>query len=224
MQKWAREVDDESYLWQNMLQFYQKSVEYNPPNYAARGPNATNNDDVGAFMPGQGPLRVSYPGYFDPAAAHFPAAFEQLGLQHLSQGVNLGHLLGYASMTTTISWPDGFRSSSQTSFLNLAFAETSLVAYQRTMTERIMFNATRATGVRASANNQTFTINARKEVILSAGVIGSPQVLMVSGVGPKEVLEKYDIALIADRPGVGQNLQDSPMLGNAVVTHGNIQN
>lgn len=55
-----------------------------------------------------------------------------------------------------------------------------------------------------------FTLSARKEVVVSAGALQSPQILMVSGIGPADVLQNHNIEVIADRPGVGQNLQDQP--------------
>ena len=76
--------------------------------------------------------------------------------------------------------------------------------------KKILFHGTTATGVVYSSRetNQTFTIKAEKEVIISAGTIHTPQVLQNSGIGPKELLEKADIPLVLDLPGVGQNLQD----------------
>lgn len=53
-----------------------------------------------------------------------------------------------------------------------------------------------------------YTLSATKEVIVTAGVFGSPQLLMVSGIGPAATLQRYGIPVIADRPGVGQNMQD----------------
>lgn len=67
----------------------------------------------------------------------------------------------------------------------------------------------RATGVRVQSVGRDYTLSAEKEVILSAGVMHSPQLLMVSGVGPRKTLEENGIQVVADRPGVGQNMHDS---------------
>lgn len=64
----------------------------------------------------------------------------------------------------------------------------------------------KATGVEFVYNNVTYTVKVNKEVILSAGAINSPQVLLLSGIGPKEVLEKVGIEQIHELPGVGRNL------------------
>jgi choline dehydrogenase len=65
-----------------------------------------------------------------------------------------------------------------------------------------------ATGVQVRSGNATFTLKARKEVIVAGGVFQSPQLLQVSGVGPKDLLRKRGIPIVADRPGVGQNMND----------------
>jgi choline dehydrogenase len=66
-----------------------------------------------------------------------------------------------------------------------------------------------ATGVKVQSAGRNYTLSARNEVIVSAGVMHSPQLLMVSGVGPRATLQKFNTPVIADRPGVGQNMHDS---------------
>ena len=75
------------------------------------------------------------------------------------------------------------------------------------MAKRILFDANKtAIGVSVEVGGAPFHINATREVVLSAGAFQSPQMLMVSGVGPREILDLYDISVVADRPGVGQNM------------------
>lgn len=76
--------------------------------------------------------------------------------------------------------------------------------------ERILFEGKRAVGVSYTQGGQQHIIHAKKEVILCAGAFNSPQLLMVSGVGPAEELKKFGIPVIHDLPGVGKNLQDHP--------------
>ena len=76
--------------------------------------------------------------------------------------------------------------------------------------ERILFEGKRAIGVSYTQGGQQHIIRANKEVILCAGAFNSPQLLMVSGVGPAAELQKFGIPVIHDLPGVGQNLQDHP--------------
>jgi len=87
---------------------------------------------------------------------------------------------------------------------------TNLKVYTHTLAKRILFapNSTNATGVEvvsgAWGKSKKYTLSARREIILSAGAFHSPQLLMVSGVGPKETLDMFNISVIANRPGVGQ--------------------
>jgi choline dehydrogenase len=97
--------------------------------------------------------------------------------------------------------------SSEASFLREALASTNLVVYTHTMAKRIPFDSNKtATGVIVEVGGVQFQINATREVVLSAGAFQSPQMLMVSGIGQREILDRYDIPVIADRPGVGQNM------------------
>jgi choline dehydrogenase len=67
----------------------------------------------------------------------------------------------------------------------------------------------RATSVKVQSAGRNYTLSARNEVIVSAGVMHSPQLLMVSGIGPRTTLEKHNIPVVADLPGVGQNMHDT---------------
>ncbi|MFP3548186.1 GMC family oxidoreductase N-terminal domain-containing protein, partial [Rhizobium sp. SIMBA_035] len=75
---------------------------------------------------------------------------------------------------------------------------------------RIVFDGNRAVGVEVTRAGNVETVWAKKEVILSAGAFQSPQLLMLSGIGPKDELQRHGIDVVADLPGVGQNLQDHP--------------
>lgn len=74
---------------------------------------------------------------------------------------------------------------------------------------KVFFEDLRATGIRVQSAGRNYTLHARNEVILSAGAFHSPQLLMVSGIGPREVLQQHNIPVLANHPGVGQNMHDS---------------
>lgn len=134
-------------------------------------------------------------------------AFAESGDQVLKRGMQSGELLGHDYVALTVN-QNQERSSSQTSYGNLAFRETSLTVYVRTLAKKILFdNRKTVTGVQVETGGLHYNIHARREVILSAGAIQSPQLLLVSGVGPAEVLKKHKIPVIHDLPGVGQNFQ-----------------
>ena len=82
------------------------------------------------------------------------------------------------------------------------------------MAKKILFDTNKkATGVIVDTEGKEYTPSATKEVIVTAGVFGSPQLLLVSGVGPAATLQQYGIPVIADRPGVDQDMQDHIYLG-----------
>ena len=126
-----------------------------------------------------------------------------------------GHLLGRQYAPLTISHPEEERSSSQTSYLRAALhsGRTNLVVYPHTLARRVLFNEDKtAIGVEVETssygNSHMYVLNATKEVIVSAGAFQSPQLLMVSGIGPKDQLQKHNITVLADRPGVGADMQN----------------
>ncbi len=84
----------------------------------------------------------------------------------------------------------------------------NLVVETGALTERILIEKGRAVGVVFSQNGQRRESYAAREVIVSAGVVNSPQVLMLSGIGPADELRTHGLDVVIDLPGVGKNLQD----------------
>jgi choline dehydrogenase len=131
------------------------------------------------------------------------------------QDFNSGSLLGAQYPSQTIRPSNETRDSSESSFLTAASSRSNLHVFTNTLAKKITFSGTKATGVSilVAGNSSLVQILARKEVILTAGAFQSPQLLMVSGVGPAATLKKYNISVIANRPGVGQGLQDHIFFG-----------
>ena len=102
----------------------------------------------------------------------------------------------------------GLRWSAARAFLKPALKRPNLKLETRVLAERVLFGGTRATGVRYRKSGKVFEARATGEVILAAGSIGSSQLLQLSGIGPAEVLAQHGIPVVADRAGVGGNLQD----------------
>lgn len=103
----------------------------------------------------------------------------------------------------------------------------NLKLYSRTLAKRVIFDGNlTAKGVELQispyGNSKTILLNATKKVIVSAGAFQSPQLLMVSGIGPRAQLEAHGINVLVDRPGVGANMQDH--LDFAPVWETSIQN
>jgi choline dehydrogenase len=105
--------------------------------------------------------------------------------------------------------PDGVRMSTSLTYLNPVRNRLNLTVRSGVTVRRILFEGKRATGVEVQSGEETFVVES-EEVILSAGGIGSPQILMLSGVGPADHLREMGIPVQLDSPGVGQNLRDHP--------------
>ena len=105
--------------------------------------------------------------------------------------------------------PEGIRWSTAIGFLSMARHRINLTIRPNCTTRRVLFDDTRATGVEVESGGESFVVNG-DEIILSAGPIGSPHLLMLSGIGPADQLAKHGIPLVKNVPGVGQNLRDHP--------------
>ncbi|KXT18623.1 hypothetical protein AC579_9784 [Pseudocercospora musae] len=202
LQKWADDVGDQSWTWNSTLKYYKASSTFTPP---APG-------DTSVF--GEGPVQVSFPKYASPITSWQLKAQLEAGDPPRAGGFESGSLLGHAYMPSSIDQKTATRSSSQTGYLDLALRTTQLTVYTRTLAKKLIFSTNKtATGVQVENNGVTFTINAGKEIIISAGSFQSAQLLMVSGIGPEETLTKLSIPVIKNLPGVGKNLQDNPLFG-----------
>ncbi|KAK7736010.1 hypothetical protein SLS63_003528 [Diaporthe eres] len=212
--RWAEEVGDESYRWDSVLPFFKAGCQLTPPDLEKRNAaNATPSWDADAFAgdngtaPAQRPLRVSFGNWVDPTTSWLALGLQGIGMSPAPKGLNSGSINGLGGWTSsTIDPRDATRSSSQTSYLQMAEQGTGVTVYSLTQATKILFSARKATGVAVETQGSAYTLSARKEVILSGGVFHSPQLLMISGIGPSATLQSLGIPVIKDLPGVGQNL------------------
>ncbi|XP_071544927.1 glucose dehydrogenase [FAD, quinone]-like isoform X2 [Panulirus ornatus] len=152
-----------------------------------------------------GPLGVT-PGVAGPLTRAFLRGGQQLGYPIIDIN-NLRQDIGFSESTFTIR--DGVRSSTSEAYLGRAATRSNLHVLHNAFVLQILFNnEKRATGVEFEYRGKVWRTAARREVVLSAGAIASPKILMLSGVGPKSHLYQHQIRLIADVPGVGHNLHD----------------
>ena len=117
---------------------------------------------------------------------------------------------GYALARATHR--DGLRHSSADAYLTPARERPNLTVLADTFVRRVLFEGTRAIGVEietgADGGAGTATVRARREVVLSAGSVGSPHLLLLSGVGPAEELSRHGVPVVRDLPSVGRDLTD----------------
>ena len=108
--------------------------------------------------------------------------------------------------------PGGIRFSTALGYLDQARHRLNLSIRGDCMVHRIIFEGQRSVGVEVESGSEKFVVEG-EEIILSAGAIGSPHLLMLSGVGPEAHLKDFDIPLVQHLAGVGQNLRDHPVIG-----------
>jgi len=110
---------------------------------------------------------------------------------------------------TPLNNPGGIRISTAMGYLDQSRHRLNLTIRPECLVHRVLFEGNRATGVELESGGETFVVEG-DEIILSSGAIGSPQILMLSGVGPADHLGSLGIPVVKDAPGVGQNLRDHP--------------
>ncbi|HVU39953.1 MAG TPA: GMC family oxidoreductase N-terminal domain-containing protein [Xanthobacteraceae bacterium] len=135
----------------------------------------------------------------------FRAAAAQAGVKSI-RDFNTGDNEGCGAFH--VNQKRGRRWSAASAFLKPALKRGNIRLETGCLVESVMFDGRRALGVRWRQSGETRSARCRGEVILAAGAIGSPQLMLLSGVGPAEQLRERGIAVVADRPGVGANLQD----------------
>ena len=212
-QLWADMVGDDSYTFNNFLPYFEKGICFTPPNMDARAANATPLYDASVMGNCSGPLSVSYSNYAYSFGSWAIKGLQALGIQQVP-GFSSGSLFGSSFVQSTIDATSQTRDSSETSYLRSALDLPNYTVYPLTQVKKVTFDANKkATGVDVDTLGSRWHIGAKKEVIVSAGVFGSPQLLQVSGIGPASLLNSLNIPVVADRPGVGQNMQDHVYYG-----------
>ena len=160
------------------------------------------------YRGGDGPLAVHRPKPQNPLYKAFIDAGRDAGYQTTDD------ICGYRQEgfgVFDMSIENGERNSTAKAYLDPARPRQNLTVITDTQVQKIIFNGKEATGISyKTTNGAIIKVDALKEVILSAGAVGSPQLLMLSGVGPASHLKDHGITIIADMPGVGQNLNDHP--------------
>lgn len=157
------------------------------------------------YRGGQGPVHVSAGRATHPLHAAWIEAGQQAGYNY-THDVNGAQQEGIGPFDRTV-W-NGERCSAAKAYLHPALKRDNLEIMSGCKAHKVLFENDKATGIEFSKKGRVEKIYASREVILCGGAINSPQLLQLSGVGPADHLKKIDIPVVADRPGVGENLQD----------------
>ncbi|KAF9267860.1 alcohol oxidase [Marasmius fiardii PR-910] len=213
--EWAKIIGDEGWNWNNFGQCFRKFEKYTPnPNY----PNVAT-----AFRGSNGPVEIGYNGHYGDSAKDFVESCVNKGIPlnydfNTTEGPNgVNRIMTYIDKSVR-------RVSSETAYLTAEVLERPNL--------KVVINATVTKILIRTSNGQTsqeekkvvgvefaldkkgkvWRAKAREEVVLCGGAINSPQILLLSGVGPSEHLSSHNIEVIHDLPGVGQHLVDHPVV------------
>ena len=164
---------------------------------------ATGGDD---YRGDKGPLQTRYGTLGNPLHAAWLTASRQAGYA-TTNDINGYQQEGFGRLDMTVG-EDGRRCSAANAYLRPAMRRPNLAVKSAALVTRVLFDGRRAVGVEYRRGQALQTVHAQREVIVSAGPINSPKLLKLSGVGPAAELHEHGIEVVADRPGVGENLQD----------------
>ena len=170
----------------------------------------TDMDFRGGFHGSDGPIPVRRYKRED-MAPHAQAFYEACLAEGFLEFPDQNHPESTGIAPTPVNNRDGVRVSTALAYLDQARHRLNLTIRANATVRRILFDAGRAAGVEAESGGERFMVEG-DQIVLSAGAIASPQLLLLSGVGPAEHLRSLGVDVVHDLPGVGQNLRDHPLV------------
>ncbi|CAK1590444.1 unnamed protein product [Parnassius mnemosyne] len=189
-----KEMGNEGWAWDDVLPYFKKVENFNIPSL-----------DDPKYHGHEGYLNVEYSPYRTTKSKAWVKAAQEMGFKYTDyNGVSPS-----GTSFLQLSMKNGTRHSSSRAYLHPINKRKNLHLSKGTMVTKLIFDRTKTKviGVEIEKRNRKYKILAKKEVILSAGAINSPQLLMLSGIGPKSHLEAMNIPVVKDLP-VGYNLMD----------------
>ncbi|KAG6917039.1 hypothetical protein DXG01_004091 [Tephrocybe rancida] len=220
--RYAAVTGDQGWSWNKMLPYYKKSEKWNTP--------TDNHNITGQFDPSvhgfNGLAGVSLPNFQTPIDPKVINATQQLGGEFaFNKDYNSGKPLGVGTVQSTIL--KGQRSSSSSAYLAPNFLNRpNLTVMVNAQVSRLLQTSGGSVptflGVEFRVSNGTLKqLTAKKEIILSAGSVGTPHILLNSGIGSSSALSAAGVKPLVDLPDVGANLSDHPVIGNPWLVNSN---
>lgn len=188
---WAKDPELKHWSYDQCLPYFKRAECYDQGESEYRG--------------GSGPLHVTKGFGASPLYQVFIEAAQEAGHAHVNDQ-NAYRQEGFGRMDMTVH--KGVRESTAKAYLHPAMARPNLEVITGALVRSVAFEGTRAVGVSILSEGKEQIVRCDREVILCAGAIQSPQILMLSGVGPAEELTKHGIKVVCDSLGVGKNLGD----------------
>ncbi|MFF2299323.1 GMC family oxidoreductase [Arthrobacter sp. NPDC058127] len=192
-EKWSSGGNDE-WAWHKVLPFYRK---------LEKDLQFGHGEEHGSH----GPMTISRPPQGHPVTIAFARAVKDFGYPMEPDKNSQDGRPGYGPMPTNSV--DGQRINTGCAYINPVRDRDNLTVEGNALVHRVLFEGTRATGVEVLRNGALTTIKAH-EIVLAAGAVKTPHILLLSGLGPKAELESFGIPVIKHLPGVGKEFSDHP--------------
>ncbi|HVJ28190.1 MAG TPA: GMC family oxidoreductase N-terminal domain-containing protein [Vicinamibacterales bacterium] len=201
--RWTRAAGGFKWGWEELLPIFKRQ----------EGNRRFDNEAHGS----EGPLKINDPMWVPKSSEIFLRAMQRRGLKYKDDFAT-GDLRGVGFIQTTIH--NAERCSAAVAFLAPVLDDPRLTVITEAEARKVLFDGNRAVGVEYVEGKKPRYAQASKEVILTAGPLVTPKILMHSGVGPKDHLAEHGLECLVDSPGVGQNFQDHPIISMTFTTKG----
>jgi len=203
------ELGNKGWNFAGLTEYFKKSTHYTPPSESTRDKFGITYN---ATAYGNGPVQVTISSFQYPDMANIFAAWKAEKVPMPKEGFT--DAVGAYWTPNDIDNKTATRSHARTTYYDPVSKRTNLKLLTRTKVTEILFDSeggklvAKGVEILSNVNSSTAEVYARKEVILAAGGIFTPHLLMASGIGPKDVLEAANVTIKRDAPGVGSNFQD----------------
>ncbi|WP_413741207.1 GMC family oxidoreductase [Sodalis sp. RH15] len=192
--RWARDYRLPDWGWDRVMPYFIRQETWSEQPAPERGR--------------AGPVNVQFCRYQDPLIQAYADAAQGAGFNWIDDYNRTGSRPGFARLQMSIR--NGSRCSAATAYLRPALGRPNLEVKVGVHVTRLMMSGSRAHGVEFIQDNRVRHVTARREILLSAGVINTPQLLMLSGIGDPAQLKRHGLTTRVPLTGVGKNLQDHP--------------
>ncbi|KAK4169855.1 oxygen-dependent choline dehydrogenase [Cladorrhinum sp. PSN259] len=203
------ELGNKGWGWKEMLRYFRKSSTLNPASSEVLAQTGYKYS-VDAY--GNGPFQATWPSFQYPDLDPMNNALtKDIGIPFRTDGATNGEILGVYWKPISADGKNVSRCSARKAYYDPVSNRPNLHLLVKSYVAKITTEKSRATGVQVIGNSNSTvvaTVKANKEVILAAGAINTPKILQISGIGPRKLLESFNITVVQDLPGVGANYQD----------------
>lgn len=203
------ELGNKGWNWNNLYGNMRKSEHFHAP--SQQNANLLGIKPVESDYGLEGPIQVAFPNYISQQVQRWIAALSSLGIPKNDQPLS-GKNVGVSQQPSNINPHNYTRSYSAAAYLFPNQARNNLKVLTDALATKVEFDTSskklRATGVTFTSGGKSYTVNANKEVIVSGGTVNTPQILELSGIGNKDILNKAGVKTLYENNNVGENLAD----------------